>query len=165
MTKKVSSAGVIKAVIEALPEGEVVTLEQLVAAVREAGIDKDAAKIFADAASLASRRVIGRGPAPRTFCRLDAAEPRPEAKAAARPRQPRRAAGVFHPAEEVIAGIEAALGPAVERNEDEMAYVAVLLGDWDAAFLLSRAELVLGAKPSRWYRSTVGENVVVGFYR
>lgn len=167
---KLSSASVIKEAIAKLPAGEFLTLSELHALVVAAGLaDQSEAQTYANVQSLASRRAISRGPQPRTYGQLDADYVPPvkaEGDAAPKARKLRTAnnrAG-FGLAE-VLAGIEDAMGGCVERSKTESAYCAVLLGDWDASFLLSRAQLVLGAKPTRWFKFMVQENTAVGFYK
>jgi hypothetical protein len=166
---KLSSAGVIKDAIAKLPEGTFLTLAELHAAVEAAGISKSEAQVYADVQSLASRRAISRGPEPRTYGQLDGdyvAPVKTEADGTPKVRKLRvgnNRAG-FTTAE-VLTGIEAELGPSIPRNKTDSAYCAVLLGDWDAGFLLSRAQLVLQSKPVSWFQYSVQENVAVGFYK
>lgn len=161
-----TSAGVIKDYIAALADGEVATLDQLHAAVVAAGITKELAQIYADVQSLASRRAIGRGTESRTYCKFDGEapvrQPRAEGDAPAKPRKV-KATGRYTDAE-VLAGLEAELGPAVLRSKTADAFCAVLLGEWSPAFLLERAETVLKTKPAAWFTFNQGENTAVGFY-
>lgn len=170
MSKQATSAGVVKEVIANLKPGEYVGIAVLYAAVKAAGIDKLEVQVLADVQSLASRRVIGRGPEKQTYCQLEdgvaTSVRKSEDGAPAEPRARKlKAGGRAIPNQDVLDGLEQAIGPAVSRNKDEDGFCSVLLGEWDHQFLLDRAAMVLKTKPSRWFSFRVGENLAVGFYR
>lgn len=169
---KVTSAGVVQEAISKLDAGQVLTLEQLYTMVLAAGIQKELGQVYADVQSLASRRKIGRGAEPRTYCKLEeSADPTtraPKAEGDEAPKQRRIKTGNggrSYSNEEVTAFIEQELGPAVKRNDTESAFCAVMLQEWPGQFYLDRATMVLTAKPTRWFTFQVGENTALGFYR
>jgi hypothetical protein len=166
-----SSAGTIREVVNNLSDGETVTLAQLHLAVLEAGIQKTVEQVYADVQSLASRGQVGRANANRTYCKVVDQEPgrndrrvHGDDTVAARTRAVRAKGGRQYSTEEVLQGLSEAIGDPVERSKTIDSYAFVLLGDYSPAFLLERAETVLGGVPSSYALGRSGPNTVVFFY-
>ena len=144
-----------------------VPLAELYAAVRIAGLDRTEAQVYAGVQSMASTGKCGRGQSPRTYCKLELAKA-PVAKPVREPSAPgryRRASSVgpVHKSEDVLKGIEAALGLPGVRPPKEKMYTFLLLGDADHEYVLERAEMVLKSRPGFWCHWMIGPNVCVGF--
>lgn len=156
----VSSAGVIRDVISRLEDGTFVSLAELHAAVTNEGIDKLEAQVYADVQSLASRGVVSRGPTPRTYGKAVAREGEKQNSVT----RPRKLKSGSYSNEEVIAFIEAKLGPAVERSTTELCFAFVLLGEASPSFIWERAAMVLKKEPTSYCVFNAGGQTAVGFY-
>lgn len=167
VTTKITSAGLIKAVIAALPDGGSVSLEALVQAHDDAGIPSDSAKVYANVQSLATHGKVGRGVAARTYCKVsDVDEAARKVAKTPAPREKKVAARKdvrTYTNEEVFAELTEKLGEPVQRG-DELSNLIVLLGDASGQYLIDRSEMALGTLPTHWFQDEVGPNVAVGLF-
>lgn len=161
----VTLAGVIAAHLQSNDRD--VPLTELWTTVVAAGLNRTIEQVYAGVQSMASTGKCGRGQTSRTYCRLENAQA-PVAKPVREPSAPgrhRRASSVgpVYKSSDVLAGIEAILGPAGTRPDKEKMYTFLLLGDADHEYVLERAEMVLKTRPTFWCHWLIGPNVCVGF--
>lgn len=64
---------------------------------------------------------------------------------------------------EILAGLTALFGPAKERPKNGYVWTLVLDGSADLIYILNRAEMILGYKPSEWHHWTSGDTNFIGF--
>ncbi len=169
-TAKLSSAGLIKAVIAALPDGGSVSLDALVQAHTDAGIATDTAKVYANVQSLATHGKVGRGTVARTYCKIaDVDETARKAAKAPKETTPKtrkntaRKDARTYSNEEVFAELTEKMGEPVERG-DELANLVTLLGDASGNYIYDRSEMALGQAPTHWFVTEVGPNSAVGLF-
>src|SRR5580765_7288184 len=129
----IAATAAVKEVISQLGENEIITIQDLYARAQKLGVDKPLVNFTADVQSMASRRIISRGPEKQTYCRIDTlavaeagTEPKPKlVSRRVKGGTTTRKSGRHYPESQILAELTEALGAEVPRSMYDKAYVLI----------------------------------------